>query len=487
MIMTLDNFIALLPALILAAGALGIMLLAAWNRPHGMVSRTAAIVQASAFAGVPLASAVVPRQATALLLVDEFALFYIALILLGGIAVTVLSHGYLDAKLDRCNEYYSLLLLASLGGVVLAMSVHAASFFLGLELLSVSLYTLLSYDRENPRALEAGVKYLLLSAVASAFLLLGLALLYFLTGELTFSALRQALADDGPSRTVGLAGLALILTGIGFKLAVVPFHMWAPDVYQGSPTPVTAFVATLSKIAVVALLLRALFHMGALNDTAVTAALSVLAVASMFAGNLLALLQDNVKRLLAYSSIAHLGYLLVAVIAGGALGAEAVGFYVAAYMVTMLGIFGVLILLSRPYVETERMEDLRGLMWRDPPAGAIWVIAVLSLAGVPLTAGFVIKFYVVVAGLSSDRWLLVLFFVLNSVIGLFYYLKLIRVALARESESSARQRQAVVPRWTWSNGLVMATLILAIVWLGVYPIPFINWIEQTTTVLVAAD
>jgi NADH-quinone oxidoreductase subunit N len=224
-----------------------------------------------------------------------------------------------------------------------------------------------------------------------------------------------------------------------------------------------------------------------LNDKAVTTALSVLAVASMFAGNLLALLQDNVKRLLAYSSIAHLGYLLVAVIAGSALGAEAVSFYVAAYMVTMLGIFGVLILLSKPYVELERVEDLRGLMWRDPLAGAIWFIAVLSLAGVPLTAGFVIKFYVVVAALSSDRWLLVLFFVLNSVIGLFYYLKLIRVAVARDSESAEGLRQAVVPRWTWSNGLVMATLVLAICWLCVYPIPFINWIEQTTAVLVAAD
>jgi NADH-quinone oxidoreductase subunit N len=292
---------------------------------------------------------------------------------------------------------------------------------------------------------------------------------------------------EGTGRTVFLVGLSLILTGIGFKLAVVPFHLWAADVFEGSPTPVTAFVATVSKIAVVGLLLRGLVHTGGYTDKAVTDALGILAVGSMFAGNLLALLQDNVKRLLAYSSIAHLGYLLVAVIAGGALGAEAVGFYVAAYMVTMLGIFGVLILLSRPYAEAERLEDLDGLMWRDPLAGSIWVIAVLSLAGVPLTAGFVIKFYVVVAGLSSDRWLLVLFFVLNSVIGLFYYLKLIRVVLARDSESSEGQRQAIVPRWTWPDGVVMATLILAIVGLGVYPIPFIDLIERTSTVLVAAD
>lgn len=482
--MTLDDIIALLPALILAAAALVVMLLAACNKAHGMVSRTTVVAQGLALSSLPIASNVIPQQVTSLLLVDEFALFYAALILVGGMAVTILSHGYLDGQVDRHNEYYALLLLASLGGLVLVMSVHGASFFLGLELLSVSLYVLLAYTREEPRALEAGIKYLLLSAAASAFVLFGLALLYFSTGELAFAAMHSSL--EGTGRTVFLVGLSLTLTGIGFKLAVVPFHLWAADVFQGSPTPVTAFVATISKIAVVGLLLRALVYTGGYADEAVTGTLGILGVASMFAGNLLALIQENVKRLLAYSSIAHLGYLLVAVVAGGALGAEAVGFYVAAYMVTMLGIFGVLILLSRPDVEAERLEDFWGLMWREPLAGAIWVIAVLSLAGVPLTAGFVIKFYVVVAGLSSDRWLLVLFFVVNSVIGLFYYLKLIRVVLARDPESSEPQRRVIVPRWNWSDGLVLASLILAIIWLGIYPIPFIDVIKQATELLVTA-
>ena len=479
--MTLNDIIALLPALILVVGALVVMLLAAWNCSHDTASRMTAISQALALTGIPLASTVIPQPVTSLFLVDEFTLFYVALILIGGLGLTILSHGYLDDKVDRRNEYYALILLASLGGLVLVMSVHGASFFLGLELLSVSLYVLLAYTRDDPRALEAGIKYLLLSAAASAFVLFGLALLYFSTGTLAFAAMQSEF--EGTGRTVFLVGFSLILTGIGFKLAVVPFHMWAADVFQGSPLPVTAFVATISKIAVVGLLLRALAHTGGGVDEAVTGTLGILAVASMFAGNLLALIQANVKRLLAYSSIAHLGYLLVAVVAGGALGAEAVGFYVAAYMVTMLGIFGVLILLSRPYVEAEHVEDLGGLLWRDPLAGGIWIIAVLSLAGVPLTAGFVIKFYVVVAGLSSDRWVLVLFFVLNSVIGLFYYLRLIRVVLARDSESSDLERHPIVPKWNWSDGFVLATLILAILGLGVYPIPFIDVIEQATAVL----
>lgn len=479
--MALDDIIALLPALILAVGALVVMLLAAWNHSHGVTSRTTAISQVLALIGIPLASNVIPRPVTSLFLVDEFALFYAALILLGGLVVSLLSYGYLNGTLDRHNEYYALILLASLGGLVLVMSVHGASFFLGLELLSVSLYVLLAYTREEPRALEAGMKYLLLSAAASAFVLLGLALVYFSTGELAFAAMQSAL--EGAGRTVFLVGLSLILTGIGFKLAVVPFHMWAADVFQGSPIPVTAFIATISKIAVVGLLLRALVYTGGDTDEAVTGTLGILAVASMFVGNLLALIQENVKRMLAYSSIAHLGYLFVAVIAGGGLGAEAVGFYVTAYMVTMLGIFGVLILLSRPSVEAEQVEDLGGLLWRDPLAGAIWVLAVLSLAGIPLTAGFVIKFYVVMAGLSSDRWLLVLFFVVNSVIGLFYYLKLIRVVLAKDSESPKRQIHPMVPRWNWSDGFVLASLILAIIGLGVYPIPFIAVIKQAVAIL----
>jgi NADH-quinone oxidoreductase subunit N len=479
--MTYDDIVALLPALILAAATLVVMLLTAGHGSHGAVSRTTAAAHALALVSLFLVSDVIPRPVTSLLLIDEFALFYAALILIGGFGVTILSHGYLDGKLDRHNEYYALLLLASLGGLVLVMSVHGASLFLGLELLSVSLFVLLAYTRE-PRALEAGIKYLLLSAAASAFVLFGLALLYFSTGELAFAAMQPSL--EGTGRTVFLVGLSLIMAGVGFKLAVVPFHMWAADVFQGSPIPVTAFVATMSKIAVVGLLLRALVHTGGYADETVTGALGILAVASMFAGNLLALIQDNVKRLLAYSSVAHLGYLLVAVVAGGGLGIEAVGFYVAGYMVTMLGIFGVLILLSTPSAEAERVEDLQGLIWRDPLAGSIWVISVLSLAGVPLTAGFVIKFYVVVAGLSGDRWLLVLLFIVNSVIGLFYYLNLIRVVVAKNPDSSKRQGHLMALRWSWSDGVVLASLILAVVWLGLYPVALIDMIKQTTEVLM---
>lgn len=481
MTMVLEDIIALLPALILAVAALITMLMAAFAYSHGTVVWTTVIAQGLALAGVAFSTPVLPRYSTALFLIDEYSTFYMVLILVGTTGITALSYGYFREARSLRNEYYALLLLASLGAVVLVMATHGASFFLGLELLSVSLYVLISYTRWEPRPLEAGIKYLILSATASAFLLLGLAFIYYLVGDLRFSAMRQALAGEGTFRSLFLVGLGLMLTGIGFKLAIVPFHMWAPDVYQGSPAPITAFVATISKVAVAGLLLRMLLELSLLSDHAVTDALSLLAIASMFAGNLLALLQDNVKRLLAYSSIAHLGYLLVALIAGGELGAEAVGFYLSAYMITMLGTFGVITLLSRPHIEVERLEDLSGLLWRHPVIGAIWIIGVLSLAGIPLTAGFVVKFYVVVAALSSDHLLLVILFVLNSVIGLFYYLKLVQIPFAADTERAERERRVMVPRWNWSDKAVLASVAVVIVWLGVYPIPFMELLQQIMT------
>lgn len=476
--MVLEDIIALLPALILAVAALVTMLMAAFAFSHGTVAWTTVIAQGLALAGAMSLTNVPPRRSTALFLIDEYSTFYMVVILIGTMGITGLSYGYLRGEPSRRNEFYALISLAALGAVVLVMSVHGASFFLGLELLSVSLYVLISYTRWEPRPLEAGIKYLLLSATASAFLLLGLAFLYYLAGDLTFAAMSRAPAGEASFRPMFLVGLGLMLTGIGFKLAIVPFHMWAPDVYQGSPAPVSTLIATISKVAMAGLLLRILMELSILTDKAVTDTLSVLAVASMFAGNLLALLQDNVKRLLAYSSIAHLGYLLVAMIAGGELGAEAVGFYVSAYMITMLGIFGVITVLSRPYNEAERLEDLSGLLWRHPIVGGIWIIGVLSLAGIPLTAGFVVKFYVVVAALSGDRWLLVLLFVLNSVIGLFYYLKLIRIAFAADTETAERDKRLTAPRWSWSDRAVLASAALVIVWMGVYPIPFMEWLQQ---------
>jgi NADH-quinone oxidoreductase subunit N len=472
--MVLADFIALAPILILAVASLIVMIVTACVRHHATVAGATVFGLGAALGSLPLAISAVPRSITALLIVDHYALFYLGLILAAGLCVAVMSYGYLARLDDQREEYYLLLLLATLGGTVLTAAAHFASFFLGLELLSVSLYGLIAYLRDSRQSLEAGIKYLILSAASSAFLLFGMALIYGETGAMAFAELAQAVSK-APESPAWLVGLAMVLTGVGFKLAIVPFHMWAPDVYQGAPAPVTAFVATLSKGAVVALLLRYVLQVNALQSS-LWQILWLIAVLSMFVGNLLALLEENVKRILAYSSIAHLGYLLVAFLAGGALATEAVAVYLVAYFITTLGAFGVVTVLSRPGQEHDQLHDYAGLFWHRPWLSACMILMLLSLAGIPLTAGFIGKFYIIAAGLDSGLWLLVILFVINSVIGLFYYLRIVITMTLDHPETTAgsvSQKSGTV----WTQDLTLAALTLLLLWFGIYPAPLIRMIQ----------
>jgi NADH-quinone oxidoreductase subunit N len=298
----------------------------------------------------------------------------------------------------------------------------------------------------------------------------------------------MAISDFAGARApVLLSGFALILVGIGFKLGVVPFHMWTPDVYEGAPAPSTAFLATASKGAMFALFVRFLAGTGALTQPGVFFSLSLIAAFSMFAGNLLALLQSNVKRLLAYSSIAHFGYLMVAVLSGNPLAVRAVMYYLAAYFVTTLGAFGVVATLSGNERDADSIEDYRGLYWRRPWIAAAFTASLLSLAGIPVTAGFVAKFYVLAAGVGSALWVLVLLLAANSAIGLFYYLRVVvamcqRPAEARETVAArpdtpplpgaplGTPAAAILPAAVPAGAAgALSVLVVALVWLGIHP------------------
>jgi NADH-quinone oxidoreductase subunit N len=268
-------------------------------------------------------------------------------------------------------------------------------------------------------------------------------------------------------------GLALIVTGIGFKLAVVPFHLWTPDVYEGAPAPVTAFIATVSKGAMFALLLRYFYRSGASTSRQILLVFTIIAIASMLAGNLLALMQNNVKRILAYSSIAHMGYLLVAFLASGALAVEAVTFYLVAYFITTVGAFGIVIVLSTGEREADDIEDYRALFWRRPALAGVFTIMLLSLAGIPATAGFVGKFYIVAAGASSAIWALIVILVVSSVIGLFYYLRIVAVMYA-SPEFGTTVSEPHIPALA---GAVLATLTGLLIWFGIYPEPLLRIIR----------
>ena len=463
--MSAADLVALSPLLVLGGAAVLAMLAIAVRRSHDAVVWISLAGLAVAFWSLAPAAAQTPRQVTPLLVVDRFALYYTGLVIAATFAVALLAHGYFARHAVAAEEFYVLLLIAALGSATLVAADHFVSFFLGLEILSVSLYAMAAYLPGRGIALEAGIKYLVLAAGSAAFLLLGMALVYAATGTLEFGALGRAPAAGAPHLWV-LVGLALMVTGFGFKLAVVPFHLWTPDVYQGAPAPVTAFIASVSKGAVFAVLLRFFARPGTGGLPQIALVFTIVAIGSMLAGNLLALLQDNVKRILAYSSIAHLGYLLVAFQAAGPVGAAAGTFYLTAYVVTTLGAFGVVSALSTAAADAEDIAAYRGLFWRRPVLAAVFTAMLLSLAGIPLTAGFLGKFYTVAAGTSASLWALVLVLVVSSAIGLFYYL---RVVVALFATDGVPEEAAALPAVPPLAGVALGVIALVLVWLGVYP------------------
>jgi NADH-quinone oxidoreductase subunit N len=457
-----------LPLLIISATAVVVMLVIAIKRNHLATTVIAMMGTAASLMSLAIAASAIPRQLTSLLIIDSYSLLYMALLLCATMFVILFSYNYLNQRQEHREEFYLLLLLATTGAMVLTASRHFVSFFLGLELLSVSLYALISYIRSEAISVEAGIKYLVLAASSSSILLFGLALIYAESGSMDLApfAVSENYAATGPFPLV--AGLMLALTGVGFKLAVVPFHLWTPDVYEGAPLPVTAFIATVSKGGMFALILR-WFHLHGAGLSGTTGfVLSMVAIASMLTGNLLALAQNNIKRILAYSSIAHMGYVMVALLAGSALGVQAATYYLAAYFATILGAFGVMTIHSGPQREAASMDDYHGLFWRRPWLAAAFTVMLLSLAGIPLTAGFLGKFYVMTAGASQSRWALLFTLVVSSTIGLFYYLRILTAMYATPTDEVAR------PLLPLPTTVALALLTGLVLLLGLYPEPLWN-------------
>ena len=479
--MTTTELTALLPLLGVAGTSIVIMAAIAIRRDRRWTISITLMGLAISLGFVFTARRVIPCKVTPLLVIDGFALFFFVLLIAATAVVALSAFDYLHRRGTVVDEFYMLLLFATLGSCVLAASTHFASLFLGLEILSVSLYAMVAYLRRARISLEAGVKYLILAAVSSAFMLFGMALVYAQTGTMALADLANLQLSQGTGPAViTVAGLALMMVGIGFKLALAPFHMWTADVYEGAPVPVTAYVATVSKAAVVAVLLRLLAAVQP-PTTQLVLFMTIIAGASILIGNLLALRQDNVKRLLAYSSIAHLGYLMIAVIAGGADGGVAAAFYLAAYIPTSLAAFGVITVLSPEDRDCDLVDDYVGLGRSRPLLAGLLTVALLSLAGIPLTAGFVGKFLVLGAGVASGQWALALILVLGSVISIFYYLRVIVAMYMREAASPASSKPG--PRIPTAVAATLAALLAILLWLGVWPGPFMELVHRTVGAL----
>jgi NADH-quinone oxidoreductase subunit N len=468
-----QHLVALAPLLITVTTALVVMISVSVRRHHFFNATLTVIGLNAALLATLVARGLIPDTLTitALLIHDQYSLFGSCAVLISTLGCATLCHAYLEGLQDNREEMYLMLLIAASGALVLVSARHMMSFFIGLELMSVPIYGMIGYIYRDRRSLEASLKYLVLSAAASTFLLFGMALIYAHTGSLAFDALRAGGQLQAP---LVATGVAMMLIGIAFKLSLVPFHLWTPDVYNGAPAPVGAFLATVSKIAVMLVLLRWW------NETEIASAplfhtmLGVLAAVSIIGGNLLALQQNNLKRLLGYSSIAHFGYMLAAIVAGNEFTHEAVMMYLLTYMAATLGAFGVATLLSSPYRgdDAQGLADLRGLFWQRPLLAAVMTVSVLSLAGIPLTAGFIAKFYVIATTLRASLWWLLAALVLGSAIGIFYYL---RVMTALFLAPPGRRRLDAERDWGQHSGgiltLALAAFTLAV---GLYPQPLLE-------------
>lgn len=470
--LTLANLVAVLPLILVGTTAVVVMLGIAWQRNHGLTAVFSAAGLVLALASVPLASSAL--FSPPLMTMDGLAIMGTVLVLLCALVTVALSYHYLTGYIGPKEEFYLLLLCAVTGALGLVASDHLATLFISLELLSMPLYGMLAYSFRAERSLEAGIKYLILSAAATAFLLFGMALIYARTGRMDLAGLTAGVAS-GPDLWT-LAGTVLMLVGLGFKLSIVPFHLWTPDVYQGGPAPATIFLATVSKLAVFVLLLRLVITAPVFDSDWLSALVTALALLTMLAGNLLGLFQQNLKRLLGYSSIAHFGYLMVAIVVGGAMAMETVGVYLITYLVTTLAAFGVVTTLSSPFggEDAAGLHNYRGLFWRRPWLAAVMTVSFLSLAGIPLTAGFIGKFYVLALGIADARWWLVGGIVVGSAIGLFYYLR-VMVTLYLP-EPGMRHRDATSDWGSRVGGLTLLVVAVLILVLGVYPTPMIEWV-----------
>ena len=476
--MTAALISALLPLLVLAGGIVVLLVVVAWLRSDVVAFVGALVVLGAAIAAMPLALAAGVQDVDGLLDIDGYALFFQGLFAVAAVATAVLSYRYLKPRAAHAQEFYILLLVATLGAAVTASTDHFAGFLLGIEVLSISLYAMIAYPQEGRGPLEAAAKYLVLSGAGTSTMLFGMALIYVVTGTLEFAPA----ADIGTNQHLLLAvGQAMLLIGVFFKLSLVPFHMWTPDVYQGAPAPVTGFVATVSKAAVFAVLMRYALDVGVLDADAdvLRNVIVVVAVLSMIAGNLLALLQINIKRLLAYSSIAHMGYLLIAVVVAAtpevrSFGVETALVYLAGYVVMTLAAFGVVTVLSDAEEDAEELTAYDGLFWRRPVLAAVLAAAALSLAGIPLTVGFIAKFYLVAAGVDGAAWILVWALIVGSAIGIYYYLRIV-FSMTKRPETETETEIESLPI-AWEGVVAVVVLGVSIVVLGVFPAPVVDFV-----------
>lgn len=397
---------------------------------------------------------------------DNFGQFFNIIFVIIAAITVLISIPYMDREEMHSGEYYTLLLFCTAGMMLMAGAADLIMVFLGLELLSLCLYMLSGFSRVRLESEEASIKYLLLGAFASGFLLYGIALTYGSTGSTSLTRIGAAVRGDAVAPLL-LVGMGLLIVGLGFKAAVAPFHMWTPDVYEGAPTSITAYMSVAAKAAAFAAFVRVFLVAFPALQVDWTVMLGAVAAITMVLGNVVAIQQQNVKRMLAYSSIAHAGYILVAVVAGGLqrqLGAQGVLFYTLAYTLMNLGAFTVVILLNRQGQEGEQLADYAGLGYRRPLLAAAMALFMLSLAGIPPTVGFVGKFYIFTAAVAAGQLPLAVILALTSAVSVYFYIRVIYIMYMQEPSA-----EPVVGMRARCPTAALAVSAAGVLLLGIFP------------------
>jgi NADH-quinone oxidoreductase subunit N len=465
-----------LPEIVLALCGMGTLLTGVIRRGDNFSLCTMMVLGAYVLAAVLVVATPFGHAFNGLFVTDAFSAFIKILVLAGAALALMLSLDYNRAEQIDRFEFPVLMLFSTVGMLLMASAANLMSLYMGLELQSLAIYVLAAFARDTVRSAEAGLKYFVLGALASGLLLYGISLVYGFSGVMDFSRIAQALTSPVGVSPGLVVGIVFIIAGLAFKVSAVPFHMWTPDVYEGAPAPVTAFMATAPKVAAMALLLRVMAspfgHM--LGQWQLL--IELVSIASMLLGSLAAIGQTNIKRLLAYSSIGHMGYALIGLAVGNAVGIRGVLIYLVTYVFMSAGSFAVIVAMRRRGRAVERIADLAGLGRTDPLMAMVLAVMMFSMAGIPPLSGFFGKLYVFLAAVQSGMWVLAVIGVLTSVIGAYYYLRVIKVMYFDADGEAFDRRPAALSFVAVASGLFTALFF-------VFPAPVVSAAQAAARVL----
>lgn len=475
----LVEYLPILPEIILLLGALSLLMIGVFQEEKGakLVWGLSMLVMAASTFFLIKDWGVNVTLFNDSFMVNDFTRLMKILVLVGGIITLYMSISYLSESDMFKSEYMVLMLFALLGMMMMISANDLIAMYLGLEVQSLSLYVMAAFRRDNVRSSEAGLKYFVLGALSSGMLLYGCSMIYGFTGSIYFSEIAKTAMTDGVVNVGMVIGLVFVLAGLAFKVSAVPFHMWTPDVYEGAPTPVTAFFATCPKIAAMSILISIIYTAFPDLKSQWNQIIIFISIASMILGAFGAIGQTNIKRLMAYSSIGNMGFALVGLAAGNREGIEGVLIYLMIYLVMTVGVFACILSMRRNDEMVENIDDLRGLSQTNLPAAFVLALLMFSLAGIPPLAGFFAKFYVFMAAVKADMFILAVTGVLASVVGAFYYLRIIKIMFFDEAKDGFNEMPSQLKVVLSFSGLFVLLYI-------VYPNPLINSAKMAAKALL---